>query len=89
MAPNERFYELKIFVGEKYPSEPPQITFISKINMSGVNQTNGAIDNKSFAVLKNWTRNSTLQDALKGIRKEMESSAFKKLAQPEEGSVFK
>ena len=88
MGPNERFYELKIFVGEKYPHEAPQISFVSKINLAGVNQKNGAIDNQYFSVLKNWTKNYTLQDALKGIRKEMESSAFKKLSQPEEGKTF-
>jgi ubiquitin-conjugating enzyme E2 variant len=78
-----------MIVGQNYPQEPPQITFISKINLAGVNQKNGAIDNQYFSVLKNWTKNYTLQDALKGIRKEMESSSFKKLSQPEEGSVFK
>jgi ubiquitin-conjugating enzyme E2 variant len=56
--------------------------------MAGVNQSNGSIDNKYFDVLKNWNRKYTLQDALKGIRKEMESSAFKKLSQPEEGKTF-
>ena len=56
--------------------------------MAGIDQKNGAIDNKYFTVMKNWTRQNTLQDALKGIRKEMESSAFKKLTQPQEGSAF-
>jgi ubiquitin-conjugating enzyme E2 variant len=88
LGPNERFYELKMVVGQNYPQEPPQIKFVSKINLAGVNQKNGTIDNQYFSVLKNWTKNNTLQDALKGIRKEMESSAFKKLSQPEEGSVF-
>ena len=77
-----------MIVGEKYPQEPPVINFISMINMAGVNQTNGLIDNKYFGTLKSWTRNNTLQDALKSIRKEMESSAFKKLSQPAEGKTF-
>jgi ubiquitin-conjugating enzyme E2 variant len=69
--------------------EPPQISFISKINMQGVNQTNGNVDPSYFSFLKNWDKKYTLMDALKGIRKEMENSSFKKLAQPEEGSIFK
>ena len=45
-----------MIVGQNYPQEPPQIKFISKINMAGVNQSNGSIDNKYFDVLKNWNR---------------------------------
>jgi ubiquitin-conjugating enzyme E2 variant len=78
-----------MFVGEKYPMEPPQITFLNKINMPGVNQTTGVVDPSYFSVLKNWDKKYTLMDALKGIRKEMETSSFKKLSQPEEGSRFK
>lgn len=78
-----------MYVGEKYPMEPPQITFLNKINMPGVNQTNGAVDPSYFSVLKNWDKKYTLMDALKAIRKEMETSSFKKLSQPEEGARFK
>ncbi len=56
--------------------------------MPGVNQTNGAVDASYFNTLKNWDKKFTLMDALKGIMKEMESSAFKKLTQPEEGSRY-
>lgn len=56
--------------------------------MQGVNETNGSVDNNSIPVLKNWNRNNTIEDALKSIRKEMESPSFKKLKQPDEFSVF-
>lgn len=88
-APNERIYDLKMFVGEQYPNEPPEISFVSKINMVGVNQTNGKVDNSTFSVLKYWNKNNTIAEALKGIRKEMETQAFKKLSQPPEGTLFK
>jgi ubiquitin-conjugating enzyme E2 variant len=56
--------------------------------MAGINETNGNIDNNAIPVLKNWNRNNTIEDALKSIRKEMESPNFKKLKQPDEFSVF-
>lgn len=56
--------------------------------MTGVDQSNGNVDNKSISVLKNWNKNNTIQDALLALRKEMESSTFKKQTQPAEGSVF-
>jgi hypothetical protein len=56
--------------------------------MAGVNDTNGWVDNAQIPILKNWNRNNTIEDSLKGLRKEMESPAFKKLKQPEEFSTF-
>ncbi len=56
--------------------------------MPGVDQSNGWVENSYFTVLKNWNKNNTIQDALNGIRKEMEASSFKKLIQPAEGTLF-
>jgi ubiquitin-conjugating enzyme E2 variant len=76
---------LKAYVGDYYPSVPPKFKFCTKINMAGVNQTTGEVDPNYF--FKNW-KNNTIEDALKLIRKEMESSQFKKLKQPEEFTTF-
>jgi ubiquitin-conjugating enzyme E2 variant len=88
IGPNERIYELKFICEEDYPDKPPKFKFITKINMPGVNQTTGWVDNNQISLLKNWNRHNTLESALDAIRKEMESQAFKKLKQPAEGSVF-
>jgi ubiquitin-conjugating enzyme E2 variant len=73
--------------GEDYPERPPKIKFVSKINMSAVNQTNGWVDNNKINILKNWKRENTIENALEALRKEMDTT-FKSVKQPEEGSVF-
>lgn len=56
--------------------------------MAGINQSNGWVDNNHFSILKNWSKNNTILDALGSIRKEMDNSTWKKLPQPQEGSSF-
>lgn len=34
----DHFYELRVFCSPDYPSEPPSVRFMSRINMSCVNQ---------------------------------------------------
>ena len=53
--------------------------------MNGVNQSNGQVDANIY--FKSWN-NNTIQEALTYLRKEMETSNFKKLKQPEEFSTY-
>ncbi|SCU84257.1 LADA_0D00716g1_1 [Lachancea dasiensis] len=83
-----RIYFVALVCGEEYPDQPPQIRFLSKINLPCVNQTTGDVQASSFNTLKNWKRSYTMETLLLDLRKEMALPANKKLPQPAEGTTF-
>ncbi|KAE9385993.1 UBC-like protein [Gymnopus androsaceus JB14] len=83
-----RIYSLKISCGPQYPDAPPEVQFISRVNIPFVDQTNGHVDPSKLPVLSNWTRNHSLETLLVEMRREMASSNNRKLPQPPEGSMF-
>ncbi|KAI9179816.1 E2 ubiquitin-conjugating protein mms2 [Blastocladiella emersonii ATCC 22665] len=83
-----RIYSLKLHCDAHYPDMPPLVSFISKVNLPCVNQTNGKVDPARLPCLSRWDRSYTLETVLAELRREMASSANKKLAQPPEGSTF-
>jgi ubiquitin-protein ligase len=54
-----RLFELRIICGPEYPNKPPEVRFTSRINLSNVNQTTGAIG-KELPQLQQWNRNMTM-----------------------------
>eukprot|EP01139_Manchomonas_bermudensis_P009893 Amastigsp_a339657_1297.p1 type:complete len:142 gc:universal Amastigsp_a339657_1297:26-451(+) len=83
-----RIYSVRIICGPRYPDEAPEVTFVSRINMGCVNQTNGVVEKNKFPILKSWVREYSLETVLTALKSEMASAANKKLAQPAEGSSF-
>ncbi|KAI3659166.1 hypothetical protein MP638_006948 [Amoeboaphelidium occidentale] len=83
-----RIYALKLHCGEKYPDLPPQVSFVSKINLPCVDQKTGKVLDSKLSVLSQWKRNFTMETVLAELRKEMGSSSNRKLAQPPEGSTY-
>ncbi|KAF8877877.1 UBC-like protein [Infundibulicybe gibba] len=83
-----RIYSLKITCGDLYPDTPPEIQFISRVNLPFVDPTNGKVNPSKLPALASWTRNNSLESLLVDIRKEMASFNNRKLPQPPEGSTF-
>ncbi|KAI8350991.1 ubiquitin-conjugating enzyme/RWD-like protein [Mortierella sp. GBAus27b] len=83
-----RIYSLKIHCGEQYPDVPPTVSFLSRINLPCVNQTNGRVDSSKLPCLSGWKRTDGIETVLTALRREMASNANRKLPQPPEGSMF-
>lgn len=82
-----RIYSLNIVCAEDYPDKPPQVTFVSKINLPCVDSSGNVVVGE-FETLKNWKRSYTMETVLLELRKSMASASNKKLAQPAEGTIF-
>ncbi|KAJ1971430.1 E2 ubiquitin-conjugating protein mms2 [Dimargaris verticillata] len=83
-----RIYSLLIHCGNDYPDMPPQVRFISRINLPCVNQESGEVDPRKLSCLAHWKRTYSMETVLVELRREMASSSNRKLRQPPEGSTY-
>lgn len=83
-----RIYSLKIYCGETYPDQPPTVSFLSRVNLPFVSQTDGKVDPSKLPVLANWTRSNSIETILVEIRREMATFNNRKLPQPPENTFF-
>ena len=84
----DRFYELRIHCPEDYPAIPPNIRFVTKINMSCVDNKTGVVSPSKLPAIKNWNRNMGIEQVLQSLRMEMCSDSNRRLRQPAEGGTF-
>eukprot|EP01066_Platyproteum_vivax_P001012 Platyproteum_vivax@DN11147_c0_g1_i1.p1 len=82
-----RIYTLRINCSDDYPDQPPEVRFMTKINMTCVDSS-GSVVSKNLPVFRNWNRNHTLESVLLALRHEMASPANRRLPQPPEGDMY-
>jgi len=83
-----RIYSLEIHCGESYPDLPPDVKFLTKINLPCVDQTNGKVMANRFPTLGSWSRTFTMEKILVELRRSMAEPANRKLPQPAENAQF-
>lgn len=59
VASNLAFSPLSGLAGAQ--DKPPKVQFVSKVNMNCVNQQTGLIEPRSFPLLANWQRKTTIE----------------------------
>jgi ubiquitin-conjugating enzyme E2 variant len=83
-----RFYELRIRCPEKYPAVPPEVRFVSKINMTCVDPRTGVVNLNKVQALQRWDPNMGIEQVLGSLRAEMCSEQNRRLRQAAEGATF-
>ena len=82
-----RIYCLRIVCGDAYPDAPPEVWFLTKINLPCV-QPDGRVNPAQFPMLGHWRREYTLENVLVELRRDMASPTNRKLPQPPEGTSY-
>jgi ubiquitin-conjugating enzyme E2 variant len=83
----DRWYELRLHCTDKYPAIPPNVRFVTKINMSCVDK-NGAVIPTKLPAMRNWNRNMGIEQVLISLRMEMCNDANRRLRQPADGTTY-
>lgn len=78
-----RFYQLKVTCGPNYPNQPPDVRFVTRINLSKVNQT-GAVS--GIPSLTSWNSSKSMEDVLVDLFNTMKQEQGK--SQPNEDSEY-
>eukprot|EP00928_Gymnodinium_smaydae_P073488 TRINITY_DN56686_c0_g1_i1.p1 TRINITY_DN56686_c0_g1~~TRINITY_DN56686_c0_g1_i1.p1 ORF type:complete len:189 (+),score=25.15 TRINITY_DN56686_c0_g1_i1:41-607(+) len=77
---DNRIYSLGLTCGPDYPDVAPLVRFVTPINMTCV-ESDGSVK-PSWGILQKWQRGCTIENVLDHLRREMQTGANRKLAQP-------
>lgn len=80
-----RMISVKIYCGDRYPNQPPNVSFISRVNLPFVDQ-NGNIVTNNFPLLKNWKKETKIATILIEISRLMVKNGS--LQQPPDGQTY-
>jgi ubiquitin-conjugating enzyme E2 variant len=58
-----------MFCGPEYPTEPPTIRFISRVNVPCVDQNTGTVIPAELPCLRDWKRDFTMETVLLELRR--------------------
>jgi ubiquitin-conjugating enzyme E2 variant len=83
-----RLYELRVTAGPNYPNQCPDVRFVSRINLTAVDQSSGVVSQREFPALANWNRSMTLESVLVQLKNSMMNPQNRRLPQPAEGARF-
>lgn len=64
-----RIYSLRLICGDQYPDAPPEVWFLTKVNLPCVRQTDGKVDAAQFAPLARWRRDYNMESLLVELRR--------------------
>ena len=83
---DNRIFFLSIKCGANYPNQPPEVHFLSKVNLPCVNSSTGKVEPNKFGVFSQWKSDYSMEKTLIGLKNEM--IANKKLPQPADGETY-
>merc|ERR1719265_1231899 len=81
-------YSLRIVCDESYPTRPPDVRFLSKVNLTCVDQRTGKINYSKISLFQQWRYHNTIADILTELRQQMSARENLKLSQPPEGAMY-